>query len=152
MCAASQPREKKSEPPRPLMRELPPADPYPVEAPRILATAPDPASGTRMWREASPESDFAMKRYGARLLDILDLPLPLAEGARNELAPRTLPLSAQARASWIGFYNHIEVRLGAGGELEPVRGLANKLPEHAARFAAVFGVGGQHRRERSRCR
>ena len=28
--------------------------------------------------------------------------------------------------------------LAAGGELEPVRGLANKLPEHAARIAAVL--------------
>jgi hypothetical protein len=104
---------------------------------RVLATAPEPASGTRMWKEASPESDAAMKRYGARLLDILERPLPLAEGTRNELAPRTLPLSPGARKLWIAFANHVEVRLGAGGELEPVRGFANKLPEHAARIAAV---------------
>jgi Protein of unknown function (DUF3987) len=32
----------------------------------------------------------------------------------------------------------VEKRVGAGGELEPVRGLANKLPEHAARIAAVL--------------
>jgi hypothetical protein len=32
----------------------------------------------------------------------------------------------------------MEQRLGASGELEPVRGLANKLPEHAARIAAAL--------------
>ena len=60
---------------------------------RVLLTAPEPASGTRMWREPAPESDASMKRYGARFLEILERPLPLAHGTRNELAPRTLPLS-----------------------------------------------------------
>jgi Protein of unknown function (DUF3987) len=106
---------------------------------RVLTTAPDAASGTRIWREPSPESDAAMKRYGARLLDILELPLPLEVGT-NTLAPRALPLSCAARRLWIAFYNHVEERVASGGELEPVRGLANKLPEHAARIAAVLAM------------
>jgi hypothetical protein len=105
---------------------------------RFLATAPGAASGTRMWHEPSPESDGAMKKYGARLLAILERPLPLAPDTQNTLAPRVLPLSAEATTLWTGFYNHIEARVGAGGELEQVRGLANKLPEHAARIAAVL--------------
>jgi Protein of unknown function (DUF3987) len=105
---------------------------------RVLATAPEPASGTRMHHEPSPESDATLKRYGARLLSILERPLPLATGTLNELAPRKLPLSADARCMSIAFADHVEARLGAGGELEPVRGLANKLPEHAARIAAVL--------------
>jgi hypothetical protein len=105
---------------------------------RVLITAPDAASGTRLWREPSRESDGALRRYGAHLLDILERPMPLAPGARNELAPRKLPLSSAARRLLIGFYDHVEQRLGAGGELEPIRGLANKLPEHAARIAAVL--------------
>jgi hypothetical protein len=79
-----------------------------------------------------------MRRYGARLLEILERPLPLAEGTRNELAPRTLPLAPEARRLWVGFHNFVEERLVAGRELEPVRGLANKMPEHAARIAAVL--------------
>jgi hypothetical protein len=105
---------------------------------RVLMTAPEPASGTRLWHELSPESEAALRRYGARLLDILERPWPLAPGTQNELAPRTLPLSPDARRLLIAFVDHVEVRLGAGGELEPVRGLANKLPEHAARIAAVL--------------
>jgi hypothetical protein len=107
---------------------------------RVLVTAPEPSSGNRMWKEPSPESEAAIKRYGARLLHILERPLPLAEGTRNELAPRTVPLSANARRLWTAFHDYVEERLGAGGELEPVRGLANKLPEHAARIATVIAL------------
>jgi hypothetical protein len=39
---------------------------------------------------------------------------------------------------WIAFADHVETRLRQGGELDPVRGLANKLPEHAARIAGVL--------------
>jgi len=105
---------------------------------RILLTAPEPASGTRMWREPEPDSDAALKRYGARLLEILERSLPLVQGTRNELAPGTLRLSPKARPLFVAFYNHVEERLGAGGELDPVRGLANKLPEHATRLAGVL--------------
>jgi hypothetical protein len=105
---------------------------------RVLPTAPDPASGTRLWKEPSPESDPIMKRYGARLLENFERPLPLAEGTQNELAPRTLLLSPEARRLCVAFHDHVEKQLGAGGELEPVRGLANKLPEHATRIAAVL--------------
>jgi hypothetical protein len=105
---------------------------------RVLVTAPEGASGTRFWHESSPESAAVIKGYGARLLKIFNQPLPFAKGTRNELAPRTLPLSSVARELWIGFHDRVESRLGAGGEFEPVRGLANKLPEHAARIAAVL--------------
>jgi Protein of unknown function (DUF3987) len=105
---------------------------------RVLVTAPEPASGTRMWREPAPESDASIKRYRARLLDILEHPLPLAEKTRNELAPRTVSLSPEARQLWVAFHDHVEKLLSVGGELEPVRGLANKLPEHAARIAGVL--------------
>ena len=103
--------------------------PHPAESIRIT-------SGHRPWQEPSGGSELAMKRYGARLLDILELPLPLLQTAT--LVPRALPLSAEARRLWIGFYDHVERRVASGGELEPVRGLANKLPEHAARLAAVL--------------
>lgn len=108
---------------------------------RLLVTAPETTSGTRLWREPSPESDSAVRRYGARLLTILERPYPLsASGKPNELAPALLPMSAAARRVWIAFADHIEKQVGPGGELEPVRGLANKAPEHAARLAAVLAL------------
>jgi hypothetical protein len=105
---------------------------------RTLLTRPEPASGRRLWRTPLVQSHAILKRYNQHLLEILRRPLPLAAPSQNELAPRALPLSPKARDVWIGFYDHVEKRLGAGGELEPVQSLANKLPEHAARIAAVL--------------
>jgi Protein of unknown function (DUF3987) len=107
---------------------------------RVLVTAPEPASGTRIWKEPLPETDLVMNRYYTRLLDILEQALPVAPGTRNELVPRSLKLSPEARRRWIAFHDHVEPSLVAGGELEPVRGLANKLPEHAARIAGVLAL------------
>jgi hypothetical protein len=105
---------------------------------RVLVTAPEAASGRRLWRDASAETRPIIERYGARMLDILERPLPIVAGGRNELNPRLIELSPDAQQMWIAFHDHVEVRLGVGGELEPVRGLANKLPEHATRIAAVL--------------
>jgi hypothetical protein len=102
---------------------------------RMMMTAPDSAMGSRLWHDEAPETAPAMARYGARLLSILETPLPLAAGKPNELAPRGLPLSDTARRMWIGFVDAIEKRLGPDGELRPISGIANKLPEHAARLA-----------------
>ena len=80
---------------------------------RILPTAPESTSGHRPWHEPSVESELAMKRYGARLLDILELPLPLLTDRQSTLVPRALPLSAEARHLWIGFYDHVERRVAS---------------------------------------
>jgi hypothetical protein len=105
---------------------------------RTLISSPVSMAGQRLWREPADTSDAALKTYGARLLTIMEMPLPLADGKTNELRPRTLPLSRQSRELWIAFANHIERAISPNGELEPVRGLANKIPEHAARLAAVL--------------
>ena len=60
---------------------------------RLLATAPDPASGTRLWHAEQPETEHALRRYGARMLSIFEHPLPLRTGTTNELEPRAIPLS-----------------------------------------------------------
>jgi hypothetical protein len=105
---------------------------------RLLVTAPDSAAGTRFHHDERPETDRDLRRYGARLLDILECPLPLAAGKANELLPRPLPLADGARRLWFTFADHVETAIAPGGALEPVAGLANKLPEHAARLAAVL--------------
>jgi hypothetical protein len=105
---------------------------------RLLISAPDSAMGTRICREGSADADRATALYGARMLAILEAPLPLAVGKPNELAPRRLALSDGARRVWVEFANYVEVMLGPDGELRSIAGLANKLPEHAARLAGVL--------------
>ena len=66
-----------------------------------------------------------------------------------------MTLSSEARGLWIAFADHVERAITPNGALEPVRGLANKLPEHAGRLAAILAlvsdlgtpeIGGDHMR------
>jgi hypothetical protein len=70
--------------------------------------------------------------------------MPLQSGTRNELAPRTIRLSPEARADWVRFSDHIERMLAPGGKLEPISGFAAKMAEHAARLAAVIAWWSDH--------
>jgi hypothetical protein len=107
---------------------------------RLLISDPDSAMGSRMSRADCESADTAaaMAHYGARLLSMIEMPLPLARNRANELAPRHLTLSADALKVWIAFADHIETLLLPDGEMRPISGLANKLPEHAARIAGVL--------------
>jgi hypothetical protein len=107
---------------------------------RFLISAPESIAGTRLWRDPAPESDISIKTYGAGLLTLLEDPPPLAPGKVNELTPRALVLSQAARKHWIEFADEVERRVAPGGEFESIRGLANKLAEHAARIAGVLAV------------
>ena len=107
---------------------------------RLLVAAPRSKVGTRYWREPSDEAERSLGRYQRRLSEILARPLPMAEGCRNELSPRTLQLSSLSRELWIEFANYVEEEMAPGGQYESIRGLANKLPEHAARLAGVIAL------------
>jgi hypothetical protein len=105
---------------------------------RTLISSPDSTMGARLSHDEAAETTPAMARYGARLLAMLETPPSLAGGRPNELAPRPLPLSEAARRMWRGFGDRIETLLTRDGELRPISGIANKLPEHAARLAGVL--------------
>jgi hypothetical protein len=106
---------------------------------RILITAPDSAMGSRLSHDEAPETTLAIARYGARLLAMLERPLPLVNQT-NELAPHRLSLSHAAGRLWRAFADRIETMLVQDGELRPISGIANKLPEHAARISAVLAL------------
>jgi hypothetical protein len=105
---------------------------------RLLVAAPDSLAGQRRCRDTAPEEDEAIRAYAARLLTVLEARPAMAEGKRNELAPRALPLSAEAARLWRAFHDHVEEQVGPGGPLRPVRDLAAKAAEHAARLAGVL--------------
>lgn len=64
----------------------------------------------------------------------------MACGARNELAPRPLPLSAEATTLWREFFDYVEGQCGPTGELRSIRDFAAKTAEHAARLAGVLAI------------
>jgi hypothetical protein len=83
-----------------------------------------------------------MKQYEGKVKNILNSPLPLAEGKRNEIAPRGLPLSSEAKALWIRFHNAVESRLADDKPFAVIRGFANKAAEHVLRIAGVLTLYG----------
>ncbi len=107
---------------------------------RTLVVVPQSTSGTRFSKMPDPASAIALDVYHARMGYLLNLPVPLAKGARNELDPRGLPFSEEAQREWFRFADEVEAKVGHDGEYEQIKGLANKLPEHAARLAAVMAL------------
>jgi hypothetical protein len=106
---------------------------------RLLVTAPESTAGSRGWRTKPAWVDPAIAAYHAVLRPLLHRE-PQKGSEPNELVPRTLPLSPAALHEWIAFYNETERMLAADAAWAPIRGLGSKLPEHAARIAAVLAV------------
>jgi Protein of unknown function (DUF3987) len=105
---------------------------------RCLVIAPESHAGRRFYRELAPDTNSKLAGYERRIHDILQGKFQLAANTRNVLAPRVLRLSVDATKVWRTFADHVEGQIGPGGALEPIIGFANKLPEHAARLAAVL--------------
>lgn len=107
---------------------------------RVLVSAPLSLAGSRLQKPIASETEGALRRYNSAILDLLESPLPLADGASNCLEPRRLTFDERAAGAWLRLCDAIETKLGAGGEYEPIRGFANKLAEHVARLAGVLTV------------
>jgi hypothetical protein len=46
----------------------------------------------------------------------------------------------EAKKIWFGFVNEVEKKMAKDQEWSQIRGFANKLPEHAARIAAILAL------------
>jgi hypothetical protein len=105
---------------------------------RILIAAPESLVGTRFAHTPMPASDMAIKTYEDRLVAMLGTAPTLAPGKPNELQPREVELTKAAAREWFAFADAVERQMSPGGEYDTIRGLANKLAEHAARIAGVL--------------
>lgn len=105
---------------------------------RVLMSWPDTTAGTRLYVDKDPYKEAAIGQYWQALTTLLYRPYPLRLDTRNELTPRAMALSPDAKALWVTAFNYIEQQLGEGQRLEPIRGFASKAAEHAARLAGVL--------------
>jgi Protein of unknown function (DUF3987) len=102
---------------------------------RFLTSMPASTQGTRQSGDQDPNfSDFS--HFSGVVTSILGRDLPLGQG--KELRPRPLPFSETAAQLWHKYSNGVESQLGPNGSRELIKGLANKLPEHAARIAGIL--------------
>ena len=105
---------------------------------RFLVVAPASLMGTRLFCKQTDQERKIIEAFQIELAGRLALDYPLRPNSLNELEPRTLPFSNEARAVWIAFINSVEVQLGPTGNLRPIRGFAAKSGEHVGRIAAIL--------------
>lgn len=104
---------------------------------RFLVAWPESTQGFRPFTEAPPNWP-ALAAFNRRIAAILEQPAPVDED--GVLTPPLLPLTTEARTTWVAFHNAIEVELVSGGELYDVRDVASKAADNAVRLATLFQV------------
>jgi hypothetical protein len=107
---------------------------------RVLVSAPPSLAGSRFYKEPTEADENIIRAYGARVLSMLEANAAMAEGKRNELAPRELAISDGATAIWTEFFDHVERMLGSEEDVRGVQDFAAKAAEHAARIAGVLTI------------
>ena len=76
--------------------------------------------------------------YELCLKKLVEQSWTVRDGTRQELDPKTLGFTKEATARWKEFHDKVEGKLRKDGDYYPIKGLANKLPEHASRIAGVL--------------
>ncbi|GEP06621.1 YfjI family protein [Methylobacterium oxalidis] len=107
---------------------------------RFLVTMPDSTIGTRQVRETEPRTDARLSAFYRQCRRLLNHPLPLGDGTRNELHPPVIGLTPEAWKVWQGLAQNVEQECGAGGRWLPVRSAALKLAENVARIAGILAL------------
>jgi hypothetical protein len=107
---------------------------------RCLVAWPESTAGTRMYVERDLSTDHDMGRYWRTMTELLNKPLPLKDGSRNEIAPRALVLAPGAKRLWIAAHDEIEKLNSRDGEYAQIRSHSSKAAEQAARIAGVLTV------------
>jgi len=105
---------------------------------RCLLAWPESTAGTRPYCAESLRDNADMLRFTTRAADLFARPLPIADGERNELAPRTLPLSVDGKTAWLELYNAIESAMAPTRRYASVKAWASKTPEQCLRIAGVL--------------
>ena len=104
---------------------------------RCLACYPESTVGNRPYREIGLD-DPVLLQYNAHLLSLLNRDLMTEADNPQVLQPRPATLNSQAKQLWREFHDYCDAASARGGEYEPIRGFANKAPEHAIRIAAIL--------------
>ena len=107
---------------------------------RFLIVQPTSTIGFRLRDGYDEASARALSRFQLKISDALNAELPLAKDTRNQLEPRLLALSADARNCLMRFAQEIESAQRPDGMLDELKAFASKAAEHAARLAGIMSL------------
>lgn len=102
---------------------------------RFLLAWPESTQGTRAYSD-SPKFWPRLSLFNENMKSILNTPCQINEN--GSLIPKVIPLSPNAKKSWIEYHDKIEGMLIVGGLLTDIRDVASKIADNAARLAAIF--------------
>ena len=106
---------------------------------RILITAPGSNIGKMSCkRTAKKESTEYINNFNQTVEEIIKISLSV--DSNNELTPRIINLSCEAKSILEDFSDYVTGRCGVDGEYEHIKKFINKYPEYAARLAATFAL------------
>ena len=72
---------------------------------RFLGAAPTSRRGSRLFERPASEHVTAIENFGETVFAILNRPLPLAKGTRNQLEPPIINVGFEAEEIWEDFYD-----------------------------------------------
>ena len=108
---------------------------------RMLTAWPTSTVGTRKYNPVNVNESAAVQAFHQKVFDAMRQPVQYVEYSNGqELAPSVITLSPEAKRLWEGFYSSVETESAPKKHLAPIRGLANKAAEHAARIAGTIQV------------
>jgi hypothetical protein len=107
---------------------------------RFLCCAPDSIAGDRPFRDPEREDIDTLITYGKRIERILAIEPKVKPDTRNVLDPPVIDMAGEAKRLWIAFYDENEKLQGKGVLNALTKAFANKLPEQAARIAAILAT------------
>jgi hypothetical protein len=105
---------------------------------RALLAWPTSTIGNRPYVATDLSDDGDLARYRHRVSALLELEPRMRAGTRNELDPRALSLTPEAKRVWISVHDAIEADQRDGGDYAGVRAWASKAPAQTLRIAGVL--------------
>jgi hypothetical protein len=105
---------------------------------RTLLAWPTSTIGHRPYAEVDLIKDPDLARYHKRVGSLLEREPTLRDGTINELQPRHLTLSPEAKRVWVAIHDAIEGDQRDGGEFACIRAWASKAPAQSLRIAGVL--------------
>lgn len=106
---------------------------------RCLLAYPKSTAGTRRYVGEDLSLDPSIKRYNECIYELLSRELPVRSGT-NELAPRIMTLTPDAKCKWQHFFNRIEEQQAPDGDYAPCKPWASKAGEQILRIAGVLAL------------
>jgi putative DNA primase/helicase len=105
---------------------------------RCLMSWPASTIGSRPYVEANLSADPELRRYWQRMRELLAMAPTMRLGNRNELEPRLLSLTSDAKRRWVAIHNVIEEDMADRGASASIRAWASKAPAQVLRIAGVL--------------